>query len=633
MMLKRLLFLFVFFALVSSVTVTGQTSGSAKPVSSNYHSVIANSESVELRPPDIRQLMEEDRQSESLNDPYRMGVSLPANINCTVTGNWQDVPSGKLWLMRIHSKGASALGLYFSRFFLPDGCTVHIYDSARTQVLGAFTKNSNQTGGLFAAGIIPGETLYIECFRPEGSDSPDIVINEVLYVYRSGGIPHTNSSRDFGGSDSCEVNINCEEGQAWQDEKHGVLRILIKRGGGSFWCTGSLINNTRNDFTPYIITANHCAAGDGGISASSADLQQWIFYFNFEASGCSKPLVEPPLQSSVGATKIASGPIENGSDFYLVLLNHKIPGSYKPFFNGWDRSGIAAGSGVTIHQPEGDIKKISTYNTALISSHWGSVPDTHWEVTWSPTINGNGVTEHGSSGSPLFDEDGHIIGTLTGGNSDCTTLLEPDYYGKLAYSWESNGGVDSLQLRPWLDPDNTGVINVRGLYDTNLIVADFSSDNIVIPVGSYVNFTDRTSGVHNVWKWSFEGAEPAVSNQQSPAGILYSRIGSFDVQMIASNQYDTDTIFKKSYIRVTPVIYPNPSNGIIHILSGNDDATGNPVRIYNRLGQQVFETEWPPSAGNVFTLDLSFLGGNIFFLSFATNKGVTTDKVVLFRKQ
>ena len=732
-MQKRLLLhsALVFLLFITSCRVAGQTSFDSKPVSGTLPDLLAKSELLELSPPDIRQLSEEDRISQSVDDPYRMGVSIPVNIDCSINGTWQDVPGGKLWLLRIHADGAVGLGLYFNKFSLPEGCTVHIYDSLQTEVLGAFTNSSNPAGGLFAAGIIPGEVLYIECYCPAKSRRPDIIIDEVLFVYRSGGIPFINSTRDFGGSDPCEVNINCEEGLAWQDAKHGVLRILVKIGGSSFWCTGSLINNTRNDFTPYVITADHCSKRYGGIPATPTDLQQWIFYFNYESAGCSNPLVQPTLYSMVGATKLASASSDAGSDFFLALLNHKIPGSYKPFFNGWDRSGRAANSGVSIHQPQGDIKKISTYNATLSSTQWGSTPGTHWLVSWIPTINGNGVTEPGSSGSPLFDESGHILGCLTGGNSSCTNLLDPDYYGKIAFSWESNGSADSVQLRPWLDRDNTGVPDVRGLYDTNRIVADFNADNLVIslgsyvnftnrttgddttwnwsfegaqpafsgqkspdsifysysgsfdvqlisgneydadtilkkdyirvipetypiiaefttdtndkpviplviPVGSYVNYLDRTPGNPSKWKWNFEGAEPATSDQQSPAGILYSTVGTFDVQLIAGNENESNTNLKKDYINVTPVYYfnPNPSiDGIVNLHSWNDDATGKPVRIYNRFGQIVFEKLWPKEAGNIFQLDLSNLSGNFFFITFSTSKSSVTGKVVVISKQ
>jgi PKD repeat protein len=634
-MIKKIFLIAALFVmlLIIGIRVYGQTLSSSKPMSSLMPSAIINAELLELKPPDVRLLLQEDKLLEGRNDPVRMGVSMPVYIKCSQNGNWEDIPGGKLWIKKIRSKGAAALGLYFSRFFLPEGCIVHVYDSARIQLLGAFTKNSNPVGGLFAAGIVPGETLFIECFCPDKSDSPEIIISEVLYVYRPGGIPQINGTRDFGASGPCEVNINCEEGLAWQDAKHGVLRILVKIGGSTFWCTGSLINNTRNDFTPYIITADHCAKAYGGATATPTDLLQWIFYFNFESEDCANPAMAPALYSLVGATKLASNSVDSGSDFYLAMLNQNIPGSYKPYFNGWDRSGNSSNSGVTIHHPWGDIKKISIYNTALISAQYIAPVESHWEVFWHDSPNGHGVTEPGSSGSPIFDEEGHILGCLTGGGSSCDSLYDPDYYGKFSFSWESNGSADSLQLKPWLDPDNTGIMDMRGIYDTIRIVADFSADHLVIPVGTYVTFTDRSTGIHSSLKWSFEGAEPATSDQLSPQGIYYSKFGAFDVQMIASSDFDADTIFKKNYIRVIPKIYPNPTDGIVKILSGNENATGNPVSIYNRLGQLVYQTLWPESAGNEFSIDLARFGGNVFFISYKTSQGTTTDKVILIPKQ
>ena len=616
--------------------ISGQNIKPAVPLSTGFPDLLRQAELVKLKSPDASLLLQEDKLSEGPGDPYRMGVSLPVNLDCAEAGSWQDIPGGKLWILKIQAQEAMGLGLYFNKFQLPEGCTVHVFDSAVTQVLGAFTHKSNPEGSFYASGITPGSEIIIECFRPINAAMPDIIIDEVLYVYRSAGIPQVNSTKDFGGSEPCEVNINCEEGQAWQDVKHSIVRILTKNGNVSSWCSGSLVNNTRNDYTPYILTADHCAQRYGGIYASPADLAKWLFYFNFESDNCSNPLVRPPLFSTVGAVKMAGAGLESGSDFYLIMLSHDIPGDYLPFYNGWDRSGVAAASGVCIHHPEGDIKKISIFNTTLVSSEYGTTPGTHWKVTWSPTVNGNGVTEPGSSGSPLFDETGHILGCLTGGTpgSSCTRLLDPDYFGKFDYSWESNGSADSTQLRPWLDPDNTGTLVLPGSYNNDQVVADFSADMISIPVGSSINFSDQSlrtpaTRTPTSWAWSFEGAEPTTSDRENPEGVRYSTLGTYDVQLIASNFLYSDTIKRKNYIRVTPAIFPNPSQGIVYILSGKEDATGNPILVYNQLGKLVYKTRWPSDAGNVFTLDISRFSGNIFFVSFYSPKGVTTSKILI----
>lgn len=59
----------------------------------------------------------------------------------------------------------------------------------------------------------------------------------------------------YGQSGPCQVNINCPEGQNWQDEKKRIAMILVS---GYQICTGSLVNNTEMDFKPYFLTADHC---------------------------------------------------------------------------------------------------------------------------------------------------------------------------------------------------------------------------------------------------------------------------------------------------------------------------------------------------------------------------------------
>ena len=65
-----------------------------------------------------------------------------------------------------------------------------------------------------------------------------------------------------------------------KDEKKAACRISIKAGFSYGWCSGSLINNTANNCTPYVLTADHCAFGQSSY-ASANDHNQWIFYFNY----------------------------------------------------------------------------------------------------------------------------------------------------------------------------------------------------------------------------------------------------------------------------------------------------------------------------------------------------------------
>jgi hypothetical protein len=139
-------------------------------------------------------------------------------------------------------------------------------------------------------------------------------------------------------------------------------------------------------------------------------------------------------------------------------------------------------------------------------------------VIWAQTANGHGVTEGGSSGSPLFDNAGHIIGNLTGGESSCDSanLDQPDYFGKFSYSWASCGADSTLQLRPWLDPDSTGVIVLEG---HAVGIDDIKSENIRTSV-----YPNPSQGIINISMNSIQAPRPAAIELIDIRGSVLMRL-------------------------------------------------------------------------------------------------------------
>jgi PKD repeat protein len=534
--------------------------------------------------------------------PLQAGYTTAVNINPQNSGEWIHLNEGgyKIWQLVLKPSYYAGIAFYFDRFEISDGSRLFVYSKNKASHIGAFTNKSIGNTSYFATQPIFSDEIVIELEVPAHESDFQINISEIGFVY-----PYAENERGFGDSGNCNVNVNCVEGQNWQQQKNGITRILVKQGSTLFYCTGSLINNTRNDGTPYLLTANHC-----GSNASAADYNLWIFDFHYESPECENPLLEPFRLSLTGSQLIArppTGPFESTSDFKLLLLNQDVPENYKPFYNGWNRQNNITSNGVCIHHPQGDIKKISTFLNQPISTGYGQAlpnPDQrYWRLSWSETETNHGVTEGGSSGSPLFDANRRIVGQLAGGGASCTNLQAPDYYGKFSYSWNSNGSNANQQLQPWLDPDNTGIEFLNGIgVDPNLIFAYFEADVNEITINQAVQFEQQSTGLINSYEWFFEGGTPSSSTQELPPPVTYNSFGSFDVSLIVHGQSMSDTLLLKDYIQVRPFLYPNPARYQFILNFGAEPAETIDMQIFDLSGRAVAFNYH--HQGNVVTVNL-----------------------------
>lgn len=380
------------------------------------------------------------------------------------------------WFLWCEAEGADELAIYFNDFHLPVGAELTVANT-EGNVLSAYTSDENNDHHKFMTVPIPGERLLLEY-----KSNADVVGVPHLGIMGCGYLVH---EADRGAiSDFCQVGVNCPEGQDWQCQRDAVVKLLVTANGDLFNCSGSLVNTTAFDCRQYLLTALHCAW--------NVQSDEWAFLqvrFNYEIPAADVdndgiPEWEfcgdgsaPITHNRVGVNYLTDsddyveGEGTTGSDFLLLEVEDNIPDEWDPYFAGWDASGWGSSTGVTIHHPSGDVKKISTYGTVL-QSVWVGFPDSHWEVTWQATMNGYGVTEPGSSGSPIFNFERRIIGTLTGGYSACeiggagpqSGPNEPDYYGKMNQHFTNNDNSPEEKLKAWLDPLNTNATVIYGAY-------------------------------------------------------------------------------------------------------------------------------------------------------------------------
>lgn len=407
----------------------------------------------------------EDEELQAQGRPPVYGRVVPVHIDPLMAGEWSRQGDGMHhWRLTVEVAGALGLELFLDGFSPPNGASLHLFNDQRTEELGGYEAQDAVMGGVLAPPRLDGSVIHVEYVSPVGpSDRPPFRITGVGCTYREDG---------WSKAGACNVDVKCPEAAAWQAQVDGVVRIGVRVNNVLYWCSGSLVNNTANDCKPYILTALHC-----GLGSSAQDLANYKFYFGYQRSACGSgaALANKVITGCHKRADSNDGGGTSGSDFLLLEMVADPPTAWSPYWMGWDATGLTGPGGVSIHHPSGSEKKISTYAITPLTSQWvPGGPPSHWYVTWVATASGHGVTEGGSSGSPLIDGQGRIIGTLTGGTSCCTTNgcglpgsgpTTPDYYGKMNYHWTLNPNPADQKLKAWLDPLNSGQMVLDGSYD------------------------------------------------------------------------------------------------------------------------------------------------------------------------
>jgi hypothetical protein len=406
---------------------------------------------------DVARLLEQDaRDFDRKDKPYRVGYPFKVDLGPSSSGIWTEAADGgQVWRLDVQSKDALWVVLGFSKFSLQPGGELRVYDPQMRRVYGPFTSEDVRPHGELWIPPVEGGSAIVELVWPTElrEIEPGLRLGTVSHGYKKWlGIGKTfgelhespagdPSETDTLGSGPCNIDVACPQGVGWEDQTRSVVGLLF---GGSAFCTGSLINNTSNDCTPYVITANHCAVS--GSTAASV-----IFRFNYQRSECGSGSIETAHLQSGSTLVVAYAP----SDVKLLLMDDEPELEFNTYYHGWDRSDVQPSRSTGIHHPNCDVKKIShNEDTVLHGVNYG--PD-HWRVNnWE-----QGTTEPCSSGSPLFDQNRRFVGQLHGGTASCVSNTW-DEYGKFSYSWVG-GGSSSSGVRDWLDPENTAAVTLDGI--------------------------------------------------------------------------------------------------------------------------------------------------------------------------
>lgn len=507
--------------------------------------------------------------------------------------------------------------------------------------------------------MVKGNTLVLEYYEPAYTDGGIINLDKVIHGYINTFPEDSHNNTNY----SCHYDINCSEGYDWCVEKRTVSMILLNENTAI--CTGCLINNVRQDLTPYYLTAFHCADIDnnGVLSPTEInDAQTWLFRFKYWSPTCNQGDAPTHWVSTTGATLRAG---YAATDFTLLELSSRPPSGFGILYAGWDRASAPPSSSTVIHHPSGAMMKISFDFDPATSSSWQGTPaDSHWKI-----ILDKGTTEGGSSGAPLFNQNHKVVGQNHGGFSGCPYVEKK--YGRFDVSW-AGGGTSSTRLSNWLDPDNTGAttigatsptiylinrtltgtnkfaslekIHIEGEVITNGLLCQPSNVPFTTESGSYSTFVAKSITIHPGTEFKL-GSNVVVEAKNDIAcsdnivegdyvdGFCNAQTSMLTADNSILEQHHNDVVTDGNEFNSDDdiIVHPNPNNGnlVVEFIKTVDSEQNyfKSITITDLSGRTIYsETNIDKNENHI---DISGSPKGIYFMCIYTEKGTFIKKIMV----
>ncbi len=500
---NRLCFLLLAWCLPLSAQVINNDDVEVRTATPISGSELLNIETKTLARLDYNRIAAEDQANATKGQTggWRFAIASDLDYTPINSGTWKDNLNGtSQWRLNIVATDAVHLNFGFKTFRLPASGSMSIQRPDGKHALGPYTAR-DQT---------PSLQLWTPILVGDGAVIVLDVATAERHLVELNLIRISQGYRGFGyqaawyKSGSCNMDVACiPNGDTWNDQRGSVGAYTM---GGTDTCTGSLVNNTNNDRRMLFATAAHCNVNAGNIATM-------LVFWRFENLTCRTPgspasgtPIPKPSTTSAGLTWLATtiNPFAGGnprpgsakSDWTIVELAQPNATNLNLYWAGFDRrdstsdvdvcaaptsGGSTAGTCASIHHPSVDEKRITFVNGNLGVNNIANAVGVHWNPFWAVTppilVNATpGVTEPGSSGSPLYSANKRLIGVLSGGPSACgaTGGNLSDSYGGLFASWDGVGvlvdnqtcaqaGSTNTCMRPHLDPANTNPEFIDGI--------------------------------------------------------------------------------------------------------------------------------------------------------------------------
>jgi lysyl endopeptidase len=394
-------------------------------------------------------------------------VRLNTNARFRANGMIRAMHDGYVWTAAVQSDKATAIRIHFSNFSLPAGSSLYIYNTDG-EAFGPYTDMGPRNTGDFWTNTVTGPVAYIQVrhsgqFTQDTLDNTHFVIQDVAHMGEKFLLPFLKKERTDRERDGlswiesiCSFNADCIEdakcynSSTWspiEDVRNAIAHMQFIEMPYIYICSGGLLADTDTSTqVPYFLTANHCIS-----QQSTADTLEcyWQFWTTTCGGACYDPVGAVPR--TLGATLLSTN---STGDYCFMQLGENPPAG--SVFLGWYTTSVAYNSGYELYRishPSGAPQAFSKHEVNTTTGTCSGWPRGDW--IYSKDL--IGATEGGSSGSPVLNASGQVVGQLSGAcgynvNDPCDTTSNSTVDGAFATYYNS--------ISQWLDPGTSSGINL-----------------------------------------------------------------------------------------------------------------------------------------------------------------------------
>jgi hypothetical protein len=350
---------------------------------------------------------------------------------------------GFVYTISLTSPGAAALRLHFTGFHLPPQTGLYLYTDTG-EAFGPYTGRGPLGTGQFWSHTVEGDYVILQLHHV-GQANDDVLHGSGFTINQVGHLRPRLMAGFCGFNAPCVKNASCGTDSAVTDAKDAVADMLFISGAYYYICTGGLLNDTDTDSTiPHFLTARHCIS-KGGEAASLETFFQ--FTTSCGTSSCPDLSSVPQSQRTLGSTITVS---KRASDFTLLRLSQAAPEGSA--YLGWTSTAVARIDGTDlfrISHPQGAPQAYSEHEVDTTAPTCRGWPRGNWIYSRDTY----GTTEGGSSGSPVVNSTGQVVGHLSGGcgydvRNVCNSVDNATVDGAFAAYFSD--------VEPYLDPTDGG---------------------------------------------------------------------------------------------------------------------------------------------------------------------------------